>query len=65
MPEADEGQEPEPGQVPYGWNAELIDSASTSTPDALGIQRGAEAAASLLAEAQAAGGLAAGSIGVE
>jgi capsid portal protein len=65
MPEADEGQEPEPGQVPYGWNAELIDSSSASTPDALGIQRGAEAAASLLAEAQAAGGLAAGSIGVE
>ena len=66
MPEADEGaDEVPPGQVPHGWNAELIPAGRSGAWDAPAIQRGTEAAATLIAEAQVAGGLAAGSIGVE
>lgn len=58
LPEAT-GDEPEPGEVEKGWNAKLIEVTvgSNAAPD---VQRGAEAAAQLLAE-----GNAVGAVGVE
>lgn len=56
LPEAKEGQTPKIGEVPFGWNSQLI----TVGQSAGSVQRGVEAAVSLLGEAQAAG-----AIGVE
>lgn len=52
MPEADEGKEPEPGQVEFGWNGMLVKVSGGSNE---AIHRGAEAAAALLAEGNPAG----------
>lgn len=46
IPEADEGQEPKPGQVPHGWNDEIIDlgqpkgAENRSTTDNRGLKAG-------------------------
>lgn len=57
LPEAKEGAKAEPGEVEFGWNGMLVKVSGNGDP---AIQRGAEAAAQLLAEGQAAG-----AVGVE
>ena len=52
LPEADENAEPEPGEVEFGWNGMLVSVRGNGDPV---VQRGAEAAAQLLAEGQTAG----------
>lgn len=52
LPEAEEGAEAEPGEVEFGWNGMLVKVRGNGDP---AVQRGAEAAAQLLAEGQAAG----------
>ncbi len=53
LPEAAEGQEPKPGEVEFGWNGMLVKVSTLGGDPAL--QRGAEAAARLVAEGQSAG----------
>lgn len=60
LPEAAKDGEPEPGQVPSGWNSEMVKLISLSSNSAGDVQKGAEAAAQLLAE-----GNAVGAVGVE
>lgn len=57
MPEAEADKEPEPGEVEFGWNGMLVSVRGNGDPV---VQRGAEAAAQLLAEGQTAG-----AVGVE
>lgn len=52
MPEADEGAKPEPGQVEFGWNGMLVKVSGGSNEV---IERGAQAAAALLAEGNPGG----------
>ncbi len=52
LPEAKEGEEPEPGQVEYGWNGAIV-TVGVGDGGHEAIQRGAEAAATLLAEGKA------------
>lgn len=60
LPEADESAEPEPGQVEHGWNGRLVEVRVGPGATDQDLQRGAEAAAKLLAEGQSAG-----AVGVE
>jgi len=55
LPETKPNSEPEPGEVPFGWNSQLVRAGADGA-----IQRGVESAASLLAEAQTVG-----AVGVE
>ncbi len=55
LPEATDGQEPEPGQAPFGWNGEIV-SVGVGDGSHEAIQSGAEAAARLLAEGRAGQG---------
>jgi len=54
MPEADKGKKPKPGEVEFGWNGMLVKVRGNGDPV---VQRGAEAAAQLLAEGQKGGGV--------
>lgn len=54
MPEAAKGAQPEPGEVEFGWNGMLVKVKGNGDPV---VQRGAEAAAQLLAEGQNGGGV--------
>ncbi len=59
LPEAKEGEDPQPGEVEFAWNAKVFEVSvgSNAAPD---VRKGAEAAAQLLAE-----GNAVGAIGIE
>lgn len=58
LPEAKENTDPKPGEVEFGWNGMLVKVRTASGDPEL--QRGAEAAARLVAEGQSAG-----AVGVE
>lgn len=56
MTEAAEGQDPGPGEVPFGWNSELVEPRTGQTSGApTALASGIETAARLVAEAQGNG----------